>query len=58
MIEAMVAGLNATGASPLTIEDINADMTDWVRVQMGVGDVDGFIDAYLANFADQKATAD
>jgi hypothetical protein len=48
MIEAMVAGLNATGAGPLTVDDMSPEMIEWVAAQLGVGDDEGLIDAYLA----------
>ena len=55
LIEAMVAGLNATGAGPVTAEDMDPDMVDWVSAQMGVGDADGFIDAYLTKLGEDEA---
>lgn len=48
MIEAMVAGLNATGAGPVTVGDMSPEMIEWVASQLGVGESDGLIDAYLA----------
>ncbi len=51
MIEAMVAGLNATGAGPVTTEDMDPDMIEWVSARLGVGDADGFIDVYLSDLA-------
>ena len=56
LIEAMVAGLNATGAGPVENDDMTEEMIDWVSDQVGVtydefGDVvevtDGFIDDYI-----------
>ncbi len=48
MIEAMVASLNATGAGPVTADDITIPMADWVRERLGVGDGHGLIDDWLA----------
>ena len=48
MIQAMVGGLNATGAGPVGVEDMSPEMVEWVAAQLGVGDADGLIDAYLA----------
>ncbi|WP_136057653.1 hypothetical protein [Candidatus Halocynthiibacter alkanivorans] len=49
MIEAMVASLNATGAGPVTVDDITPEMTAWVAEQLGVGeDQHGLIDDWLA----------
>ena len=47
MIEAIVAALNATGAGPVSEDDISDEMVAWVSARMGVGeDLDGLIDAY------------
>ena len=56
--EAMVASLNATGAGPVTSEDMDPDMIEWVSAQMGVGDADGFIDVYLSDLATEEAAAE
>jgi hypothetical protein len=49
MIEAMVASLNATGAGPVTTEDITPEMVEWVAAKLGVGaEQHGLIDDWLA----------
>jgi hypothetical protein len=49
MVEAMVASLNATGAGPVTTEDITPEMIEWVASKLGVGvDQHGLIDDWLA----------
>ena len=50
MVDAIVAALNATGAGPVTSDDISDEMADWVAERLGKGDdLDGLIDEYLAS---------
>ena len=49
LMQAIVDGLNATGAGPVTADDITPAMFDRVSALMGIGeDQDGLIDDYLA----------
>ena len=50
MIAAIVDGLNATGAGPVTEDDITEEMVAWVAARLGAGDdLDGLIDEYIAS---------
>ena len=49
MVQAMVDGLNATGAGPVAPEDMTDDMIGWVSERLGVGDAQGLIDDYVEN---------
>ena len=51
--------MNATGAGPITAEDVSPEMFDWVSAEMGVGDdADGLIDDYIAQQTAQAAEGD
>lgn len=47
--KAMIDSLNATGAGPVTEDDITPEMEIWVSDQLGVGEAEGLIDAYIAS---------
>ena len=53
LIQAIVDGLNATGAGPIDADDVTPEMLDWVSQQMGVGDADGLIDDYLKSLVEE-----
>ena len=47
---AIVDALKATGAGPVTAEDVSDEMTAWVAARLGAGDdLDGLIDEYIAS---------
>lgn len=49
LTQAIVDGLNATGAGPVTEDDVTDEMFDWVSGRLGVGDEqDGLIDDFIA----------
>lgn len=49
MIAAIVDALNATGAGPVTADDVSDDMVAWVAARLGAGDdLEGLIDEYIA----------
>ncbi|MGJ5620096.1 hypothetical protein [Sulfitobacter sp. MF3-043] len=57
MIDAIVAGMNATGNSTYTAEDITPEMVDWVGEKLGVGeDQTGLIDDYIAQQDEPSVT--
>ncbi|AXI41933.1 hypothetical protein C1J02_08305 [Sulfitobacter sp. SK011] len=58
MIDAIVAGMNATGNTTYTAEDITPEMVDWVGEKLGVGeDQTGLIDDYIAKQDEPEVTA-
>ncbi len=60
LIQAIVDGLNATGAGPVGPDDVTQEMLDWVSQEMGVGEADGLMDDYLDGLeaADSPLNAD
>jgi len=60
LIQAIVDGLNATGAGPVGPDDVTQQMLDWVSQEMGVGEADGLMDDYLDGLeaADSPLNAD
>jgi hypothetical protein len=56
--EAMVDGLNATGAGPVTDADITDGMFGWVSDRMGLGKEEGLVPDYIAREADEAGDGD
>ena len=58
LIQAMVDGLNATGAGPVTEADLTPEMIEWVEERLGVDDATGLIDDYIAQQAAEAAAVE
>ena len=48
LIEAIVDAYNATGNEVITVSDLTPEMIDYAKSQLGFGDADGAIDAYMS----------
>ncbi|MDX1782025.1 MAG: hypothetical protein R3256_11975 [Thalassovita sp.] len=53
---AIVAGMQASGQSGFTADDITPEMMEWISTQLGVDDAEGAIDAYLEQMAETETT--
>ena len=55
LTQAIVDGLNATGAGPVRDADVTDEMFDWVSSRMGVDEEDGLVDDYIGDQAEEAA---